>query len=70
MLTSESFKTYILGDATIIQRYLVGYTVDDPETLLKCGDIDGNELNIVDATTIQRHLVGYSSGYPIGEIIS
>lgn len=78
---TESTKTYILGDAdgsgevtildaTIIQRYLVGYTVDDPETLLKCGDIDGNELNIVDATTIQRHLVGYSSGYPIGEIIS
>ena len=51
-------------------RQNFGCTVDDPETLLKCGDIDGNELNIVDATTIQRHLVGYSSGYPIGEIIS
>lgn len=78
---TESSKTYILGDsdgsgevtildATAIQRYLVGFAVNDPETLVRCGDIDGYGLDILDATAIQRHLVGFSSEYPIGEIIS
>ena len=56
-------------DATIIQRYLVSYTVKNPERVVKCGDISDDGLDIIDATLIQRYLASYSVNYPIGEEI-
>ena len=57
-------------DATVIQRYLVGFEVKHPETVVSCGDIGGDGVDILDATHIQRHLAGFTVPYPIGEIIS
>lgn len=57
-------------DATCIQRYLVDYEVNDPETVVKCGDVTGDGLDITDATFIQRYLVEYNTPYQIGQPIA
>ena len=57
-------------DVTIIQRYLAAYTVNDPERVVRCGDVNGDILDIIDATLIQRYLASYTVNYPIGEAIS
>ena len=80
-ITPEPTFTGILGDAdgdgsisildvTIIQRYLAAYTVNDPERVVRCGDVNGDILDIIDATLIQRYLASYTVNYPIGEAIS
>lgn len=69
--------SWILGDAdgdgevtifdvTIIQRLLVDFEVKDPERVRKCGDINGDGLDIIDATLIQRYLAEFTVPYPIG----
>ena len=79
-IPTEAPRQYILGDAdgngsvdildaTTIQRYLASYSVKDPATLVKCGDVDGNGVDILDATSIQRYLASYTVPYPIGQIM-
>ena len=57
--------TITIIDATIIQRKLANYTVNDPERVDECGDINGNGLDILDATLIQRYLANYTVPYEI-----
>ena len=54
-------------DATIIQRYLAAYTVKNPDTVVRCGDIAGDGLDIIDATLIQRFLAEFTVPYNIGQ---
>ena len=56
-------------DATMIQRYLAAFSVENPETVVKCGDVNGDGLDIVDATLIRRYLTNYTVPYPIGDLI-
>ena len=56
-------------DATNIQRYLAQYPVSNPEITVKCGNINGDGLDIMDATRIQRFLAQYPDPYGIGELI-
>lgn len=75
---TEPIAEYILGDAdgdgvvtildaTVIQRYLAAYTVKNPDTVVKCGDIAGDGLDIIDATLIQRFLAEFTVPYDIGQ---
>ena len=75
---TEPTTEYILGDAdgdgvvtildaTVIQRYLAAYTVKNPDTVVKCGDIAGDGLGIIDATLIQRYLAEFTVPYDIGQ---
>ena len=75
---TEPTTEYILGDAngdgivtildaTVIQRYLAAYTVRNPDTVVKCGDIAGDGLDILDATLIQRYLAEFTVPYDIGQ---
>ena len=57
-------------DATAIQRYLVGYSVNDPENVKVCGDVTGGGIDILDATMIQRFLVSFTVNYPIGQPVA
>ena len=58
-------------DATIIQRCLANYTVNDPDIVRRCGDADEDgELTILDVTLIQRYLANYTVGHPIGQSIT
>lgn len=60
-----------INDATIIQRYLAEYEVEDVYLVKKCGDINGNRKpTISDVTEIQRYLAGFPEDYPIGMSIS
>ena len=58
-------------DATIIQRYRVGYSINvSVDYLMKAGDVNGDGfVDVTDATLIQRHRAGYEIGYPIGQWI-
>ena len=56
-------------DATVIQRYLAAFTVNDPDNVVLCGDVNGDGLDIIDATLIQRYLASLTVKYPIGESI-
>ena len=57
-------------DATVIQRYLAEFTVENPDVVVLCGDLDGNGLDIMDATRIQRYLAEFETPYAIGETIA
>ena len=74
-------ETYILGDAdgngtievidvTVIQRFLAGIPVADPDIVERNGDVDGDGLNITDATFIQRYLASMETPYEIGETMT
>lgn len=56
-------------DATVIQRFLAGFSVDDPEAVERSGDVDGGGLSILDATWIQRYLASMEIPYEIGTTI-
>ena len=69
-------SSYIIGDAdndgsitildaTVIQRYLVGFTVNSFNYDAAC--VTGDELTILDATAIQRFLAGFTDTHHIGE---
>ena len=53
-------------DATVIQRYLAGFSVNDPERAVRCGDVSSTGISILDATMIQRYLAGFTVPYQIG----
>ena len=56
-------------DATVIQRYVLGFELPHPLNVLMLGDIDGDgELTIVDATFIQRYATHIAVPYPIGKV--
>ena len=54
-------------DATKIQRYLAGFSVDPDEKALQRGDVNGTGLNILGATVIQRYLASFTTTCPVGE---
>ena len=56
-------------DATIIQRKLADFTVNNPENVAILGDVTRDELDIIDATCIQRYLAGFENNYNIGSKI-
>lgn len=55
-------------DATVIQRKLADFDVEDYNATAADADGDGI-ITILDATAIQRKLAGFDDGYPIGEPI-
>lgn len=60
-----------VSDATLLQRYIAGFQVTDPERVKMCGRIlhhgeFGGEITISDVTEIQRYLAEYETAYPIG----
>ena len=67
---ADGDNTISVLDATIIQRYLAAYTVQNPKIVERCGDINGEGLDILDATLIQRYLVEYAVSFPISEPIN
>ena len=71
---------YILGDsdgdgaisildATRIQRFLAGFTYDDPDMIVLRGNVLGNDLDILDATYIQRFLADIDAPSAIGTYV-
>ena len=66
---ADGDDTISIIDATIIQRYLAGYTVSNTFAVEFCGDIVGDGIDILDATLIQRYLASFAVNYPIGESI-
>ena len=55
-------------DATIIQRYEAGMTVNSDAEMILHADVNGDGVtDIYDATFIQRYLVSMDTPYPIGE---
>ena len=78
-LAPEEPESYIIGDAdgneevnildaTCIQRWLAGFTVNNFNYEAAC--ITGNEVNILDATAIQRYLAAFTDPHHIGETIT
>ena len=70
-------RVYLLGDAdgdneigisdvTTIQRYLSGMIEDFDGTIVLCGDLGSDALDITDASFIQRWLADMQVPYPIG----
>ena len=63
-----------IADATLLQRYIAGFQVTDPERVKLCGKIlhrgsfDGG-ITISDVTEIQRYLAELETDHPIGEEI-
>ena len=56
-------------DATVIQRYVLGFELPHPLNFLMLGDIDDDgELTIVDATSIQRYATHIAVPYPLGKV--
>ena len=71
--------TYILGDAdgngvitvldaTLIQRYLAGIPVPNPEVIERNCDLDGNGIDIADVTWILRSIADIEVPYPVGSL--
>ncbi|MBQ6336115.1 MAG: leucine-rich repeat protein [Ruminococcus sp.] len=58
-----------ITDVSLIQRYLCDLPVPDPEAVVRCGDINGDGVDIADATRIQRFIAGISVPEPIGELV-
>lgn len=56
-----------IADVTLIQRYLCDLHVPDPKAVERCGDVNGDGLDIADAARIQRSIVGIPVSEPIGE---
>ena len=58
-----------ITDVSLIQRYLCDLPVPDPETVVRCGDINGDGVDVADATRIQRFIAGIPVSEPIGELV-
>lgn len=71
--------TYILGDAdgdgmitvldaTLIQRYLAGIPVPNPEVIERNCDFGGDGIDVSDVTWILRSIVNIEVPYPVGSL--
>jgi hypothetical protein len=56
-------------DATIIQRYLADFDVNNEYAVLNYGDVTGDGIDILDATYVQRFLAQFHDPYRIGQPI-
>ena len=55
-------------DATIIQRYEAGMTVNSDAEMILHADVNGDgATDVFDATYVQRYLVSMDTPYPVGE---
>ena len=55
-------------DATIIQRYEAGMTVNSDAEMILHADVNGDGVtDVFDATYVQRYLVSMDTPYPVGE---
>ena len=60
-----------IDDATLIQRYLAEYRINDLQQLIVTADVDGNnKISISDVTAIQRYLAEIETPAGIGEPIA
>ena len=57
-------------DVTKVQKVLASVEADTTGLVNRCGDINGDGLDILDATSIQKYLAGIDVPYPINELIA
>ena len=63
--------TVTVADVTLLQQFVAGFQVTDPERVKQCGKIihrgsfDG-EITVSDATEIQKYIAELETAYPIG----